>query len=124
MLVCDRVLLDEGSGLVQLPLVEEWESKSFCPSPLLVIGCGGVEHQPRPRTEASDHLGSCQAIEVRHADVEQHGVGVVLRHQSDSLYPITCFTNDGHMRKEAKQRAKQLAENGIVVCKDDARGRG
>ena len=80
-----------------------------------------MEHQASPRPEASDHFGRCEAIQERHVDIEQHGVGVVPSHEPDSLDPVACLADDGDMREEAKQGAKQLTENGIVVCEDDAR---
>jgi hypothetical protein len=64
-----------------------------------------VEHQASPWPEASDYFGSREAVQARHIDIKQDGVGVVLRHEPYSLYPVACFGNDRHMRKEAKQRA-------------------
>jgi len=64
-----------------------------------------VEHQASPRPEASDYFRSSEAVQARHIGIEQHGVGVVLRHEPYSRQPIARFADDGHMRKEAKQPA-------------------
>jgi hypothetical protein len=79
-----------------------------------------VEHQASPRPEASDYFRSSEAVQARHIDIEQHGVGVVLRHEPYSLDPVACFADDGHVRKEAKQSAEQLTENRIIVRENDA----
>ena len=57
-----------------------------------------------------------------HIDIEQHGIGVVLRDKSDGLYPVACFADDGHV---GRKRSNPLAttQNGIIVCKDDPRRR-
>jgi hypothetical protein len=105
VLVCDRILLDEVGGRVQLQFVQQLDPERVCASPLMLIGRARVEHQASPRPEASDYFRSSEAVQARHIDIEQHGVGVVLRHKPYSLDPVACFANDGHVRKEAEQPA-------------------
>ena len=97
------MLFDQVGGCVQPQLVQQWKPERVCASPLFLVGRACVEHQASPRPETSDDFGSCESIQARHVDIEQHRVGVVLRHEPYSLDPVAGFGNDRHVRKEAKQ---------------------
>ena len=55
------------------------------------------------------------------SDVQQHSVGVVLRHELHSLDAVRCLSDNRNVRKEAEEPAQQLAQDGVIVGEDDPR---